>query len=51
MKIPMKLLEEPFELIRTSRKTFEVRLNDDKRKKISAGDVIVSTKISSGETL
>jgi len=47
----MKLLEEPFELIRTSRKTFEVRLNHDKRKKISAGDVIVLTKISSGETL
>ena len=47
----MKLLEEPFELIRTSRKTFEVRLNDDKRKKISAGDVIVFTKTSSGETL
>nr|WP_300980074.1 ASCH domain-containing protein [Mesotoga sp.] len=47
----MKLLEEPFELIRTSRKTVEVRLNDDKRKKISAGDVIVFTSISSGETL
>lgn len=36
----MKLQPEPFEMIRSGIKTIELRLYDEKRKKISAGDTI-----------
>lgn len=36
----MKLQPEPFEMIRRGIKTIELRLYDEKRKKISAGDTI-----------
>ncbi len=37
----MKLNPEPFEKIKSGRKTIELRLNDEKRQKISIGDTIV----------
>ena len=41
----MGLYEEPFQSIKAERKTIEVRLNDDKRKKLRVGDQIVFTKL------
>lgn len=43
MKHYMNLNPEPFELIRSGKKTIELRLNDEKRKAISVGDTIVFT--------
>lgn len=43
MKHYMNLNPEPFEMIRSGRKTIELRLNDEKRKTISIGDTIVFT--------
>ena len=44
MKTPqchsMKLQPEPFKEIRSGNKTIELRLNDEKRQKISVGDII-----------
>lgn len=37
----MRLLEEPFELIKAGKKIIEIRLNDEKRQKVSIGDEIV----------
>ncbi len=42
----MKLLEEPFELIKSGKKTIEIRLFDDKRQKINVGDTIEFSKSS-----
>lgn len=39
----MKLNPEPFGLIASEKKTFELRLNDEKRRKIETGDTIVFT--------
>ncbi len=36
----MKLNNEPFELIENGRKTIELRLNDEKRRKVQVGDFI-----------
>lgn len=36
----MKLQNGPFEMIKCGRKTIEMRLLDDKRKKINIGDII-----------
>ncbi len=41
MKHQMRLDPQPFELIRSGRKTIELRLFDEKRQKIAVGDVIV----------
>jgi len=38
MKHEMKLYPEPFQMIADGRKTIELRLYDEKRKKIKAGD-------------
>lgn len=40
----MKLYDEPFEGIRSGRKTVEVRCNDEKRRKIQVGDTIVFSR-------
>lgn len=48
----MGLYETPFNSIKSGKKKVEVRLNDEKRRKISVGDTINFTKIpSSDETL
>lgn len=47
----MKLQPEPFERINSGRKTIELRLYDEKRRRIQAGDVIVFTRTDSGEKL
>ena len=47
----MRLDPGPFEMIRSGRKTIELRLFDEKRRRINAGDEIVFTNTASGETL
>lgn len=47
----MRLHAEPFEMIKSGRKTIELRLWDEKRQKIKTGDTIVFTNTSSGEKL
>ncbi len=47
----MKLNPEPFDLIKTGKKTIELRLFDEKRKKIKGGDLIEFTNTESGEKL
>ena len=49
MKHFMKLNPEPFEMIKSGRKTIELRLNDEKRQKISTGDTIVFTNAQDNE--
>ena len=43
MKHYMNLNSEPFEMIRTGKKTIELRLNDEKRQAINIGDTIIFT--------
>ena len=40
MRYQMKLRSQPFEKIRSGRKTFELRLYDEKRQRIKVGDEI-----------
>lgn len=47
----MKLQPEPFAMIRSGKKTIELRLYDEKRQQIEVGDTIEFTDIASGETL
>ena len=47
----MKLHTEPFEMIKSGRKTIELRLWDEKRQRIKIGDTIVFTNTSSGERM
>ena len=47
----MKLHPSPFEMIKSGQKTIELRLFDEKRRKIQAGDSILFTNTVSGETL
>lgn len=37
----MHLADEPFDMIVSGKKTIEVRLNDEKRRGISVGDIII----------
>ena len=46
MVYEMKLNSEPFEKIRSGRKTVELRLYDEKRRKIEIGDDIIFIRIS-----
>jgi len=46
----MKLHREPFALIAAGKKTVELRLNDEKRRRISVGDIIDFTN-ADGMTL
>lgn len=36
----MKLYNEPFQMIKKGEKTIELRLNDEKRRKLKKGDTI-----------
>lgn len=47
----MKLHCSPFEKIKRGVKNIELRLYDEKRRQIKAGDVITFTNTSTGETL
>lgn len=48
----MGLFDQPFQSIKSGRKTVEVRLNDEKRRKVSIGDIIEFVKVpEQGETL
>lgn len=47
----MNLNPEPFEMIRSGQKTIELRLNDEKRKQIKAGDIIEFNQTETGEKL
>ena len=47
----MNLQPEPFEMIRSGRKTIELRLYDEKRQRIRPGDRITFTNSATGETL
>ena len=47
----MKLHADPFEKIKSGQKTIELRLYDEKRQQIKAGDTITFTNTSSGEKL
>ena len=47
----MKLRPDPFAKIRSGAKTIELRLFDEKRQQIKAGDLITFTNTSNGETI
>ena len=47
----MKLNSVPFEMIKSGEKTIELRLFDEKRQQLKAGDKIVFTNTTTGETL
>lgn len=47
----MKLNPKAFELIKSGQKTIELRLFDEKRQQVKAGDKIVFTNATIGETL
>ena len=47
----MKLHCAPFQMIKSGKKTIELRLLDEKRQQIKAGDTIVFTNTTTGETL
>ena len=47
----MNLNPEPFEQIKSGKKTIELRLYDEKRQKIKEGDRITFTNTSTGEAL
>lgn len=51
MKHCMKLTPAPFEKIKSGRKNIELRLYDEKRRKISVGDDIEFTQTVSGEKI
>ena len=51
MRHEMKLDHAPFLMIASGRKTYELRLNDEKRRKINVGDEIFFTDNSTGQTL
>lgn len=47
----MRLQPDPFEKIKSGRKKVEMRLNDEKRRRIAVGDRILFTNASNGEKL
>lgn len=47
----MKLQDDPFKKIKNKTKTIEIRLNDEKRKKIKQDDLIEFTNIKTKEKL
>jgi len=46
MRHDLKLNDAPFEAVKHGRKTIELRLNDEKRRKISVGDLLVFHRAS-----
>lgn len=51
MQHNMNLFKEPFDMISTGNKSYELRLYDEKRQKIKAGDTIVFTSLVNSETI
>ena len=51
MTYEMKLREAPFLAIKEGRKDIELRLYDEKRKKLAVGDTVIFTCTESGERL
>lgn len=51
MKHTMQLQPTPFEQILAGTKTIEIRLNDDKRKRICVGDIIIFSHAATNETI
>lgn len=47
----MKLNDKPFKMIKNGRKNIELRLYDEKRKKLKAGDKIIFESLENGETI
>ena len=47
----MNLHDAPFEMIKSGQKTIELRLFDEKRQRIKAGDTILFTNTATEETL
>ena len=47
----MKLQAEPFAMIKSGRKTYELRLHDEKRRAIVVGDEILFSHAKTGETI
>lgn len=47
----MKLAPSPFQKIKSGKKRVEIRLYDEKRRRISVGDHVVFTQVQSGEKL
>jgi len=45
----MTLYEDPFKKILNGSKTIEIRLNDEKRRKVSVGDYITFSKLPEGK--
>lgn len=45
----MHLNQEPFDLVKSGKKIIEIRLFDEKRRKINLGDTIVFEKLPDGE--
>lgn len=50
-EIDMKLQNDPFESIKNGEKTIEMRLYDEKRKKIKIGDRIIFTNVATEEKI
>ena len=46
MAYEMKLNDEPFQKIRDGKKTIELRLFDEKRRKLELGDHIIFSKVA-----
>ena len=51
MEYKMHLKEKPFFMIKSGKKDIEMRLYDDKRKKIQVGDTIEFSNIETGQVL
>lgn len=51
MKYEMKLQPDMFEMIKNGTKTYELRLCDDKRKKVNINDIIEFTNLGNNEKL
>ncbi len=47
----MRLYNKPFESIKNGNKTIEIRLYDEKRKKIKIGDIIEFTNLDTNEKI
>lgn len=47
----MRLHPEPFNKIKNGTKTYELRLNDDKRRALKVGDVVIFTSRATGEQI
>lgn len=51
MEHEMRLDPDPFRMIKKGEKTIELRLYDEKRRRVSVGDTIVFTETETGEQL